>query len=254
MNKKILLLIALLILLSSGLYFSYETFNGPLSIKEIKDSPFSILLKNEKETFTENTDWYEAKIEYPKQNQKVRDQILKMWADFATETEIKKYTNLADAKQGLQINVEGLRYSFIAEYKIATSTSNTISYVYTIYNFTGGAHGSANIIAITEDEKQEIVSVEKILQLASLAKIAKLAEADLKKQKFQRLKESGMPEKEILAMQKNDTFLAEGVKPTRENYSVAWYEGDDIVISFGQYQVASYAEGMFEVRIPKNQI
>jgi hypothetical protein len=254
MNKKILLILLALVLLGIGFFFSYETFNKPVVIKEIKDSPFSILLKNEKETFIENTEWYEAKVEYPARNQKVRDQVLKMWTDFATETEVKKYTNLAEAKEGLQINVDGLKYAFVGEYTIATS-SNTISYIYQIYNFTGGAHGGTSMVAITENESQEIIPVAQILPDSSLVKVAKLAEADLKKQKQERLKSYGnMTDKEITEAQKNDIFLAEGVKPTRDNYSVAWYDGDDIVISFGQYQVASYAEGMFEVRIPKTAL
>ena len=137
---------------------------------------------------------------------------------------------------------------------IATST-NTISYVYEIYNFTGGAHGSTVVYAITEDDKQQIIPIEQILPTDKLPKIAKIAEADLKKQKYERMKSYGtMSEKEMEVAQKNDDFLAEGVKPTRENYSVAWYDGDDVVISFGQYQVASYAEGLFEVRIKKSEI
>jgi len=250
MNKKTSLAISLVLLLILSISYSYYIFHKPVKEIDIKDSPFSILLENSTTTFAEGTDWYDAKIVYPKKNQKVTDQIFKMWQDFATETQIKNYTNLKDAKEGLAINVDGLRYSFYADYEIATST-NTISYVYEIYNFTGGAHGGTSIVAITENEKQEIIPIEQILPTEKLVKVAALAKTDLIKQKADRMRSYGnMSEKDIAAVQKNDTFLDEGVKPTRENYSVAWYDGDDVVISFGQYQVASYAEGMFEVRIP----
>lgn len=253
-NRKYTLIIIGVLSIALGISYSYYIFNKPVKVTEIKDSPFSILLENSTTTFTESTDWYDTKITYPVNNQKISDKIFKIWTDFAKETTIKDYTNLTDAKAGLAINVEGLKYSFYADYKIATST-DTISYVYMIYEFTGGAHGNTTIHAITENSKQEIIPVEQILPTEKLPTIAKIAEAEIRKQKTDRMKSYGnMTEKEIAEYIKNDSFIAEGVKPTRDNYSVAWYDGDDVVISFGQYQVASYAEGLFEVRIPKEKI
>lgn len=253
-SKKIILSTLVLVLLVGGVFFSYETFHKPIETKEIKDSPFSVLLKNEKENFAEESDWYESKIEYPKNNTKVRDIIFERYNAYVNETQIKKYKNLEEAKDGLQIHVEGLKYTFIAQYKIATS-SDSISYIYEIYTFTGGAHGGTDIYPIVLNEKKEVVPVDKILPEKSLPKIAKLCEEDLRKQKRERMKSYGnMTDKEIGEVLKNDDFLPEGVKATRDNYSVAWYEGDNVVISFGQYQVGPYAEGLYEVRIPKTEI
>lgn len=241
-------------LLAGGIYFSYETFNKPIETKEFKDSPFSIWTKNEVENFTETTEWYETKIDYPKNNQKVRDLVFNIYEDYLKETGVKTYTDFAQAKEGLQINVEGLKYAFMAEYKIATS-SNTISYVYKIYNFTGGAHGGTTVNPITFNENQEIVPIEQILPETKLAAVAKLAETDLRKQKSERMKSYGnMSAKEIEEYLKDDDFLSEGIKPTRDNYSAAWFDGDNIVIVFQQYQVGPYAEGIYEVKIPKNSL
>lgn len=250
--KKILPFFIIIILLICGVGYSYYNFTKPIAVTEIKDSIFSSYLKNETETFKESTDWYEVSIDYPKDNQKVRDEILEMWNNFEKENQLKKYKTLEEAKEGLQINVEGLKYAFNAEYKIANS-KNTLTYVYQIYTFTGGAHGGTIIYPITFNEKLEKMKSTDVLPDSQLEKVAKLSEIELKKQKYQRLKSYGnMTEEEINEIQKNDDFLSEGVKPIRENYNSVWYDGDDIVISFGQYQVASYAEGMFEVRIPRS--
>lgn len=256
MDKKKLIQIfyfTLFLLVLFSIYFSYNKFNTPVQKKEIKDSPFSILLKNATDTFTESTEWYETSIHYPKNNTKIRDQIFQLYADFSKETEIKKYTNLAEAKEGLQINVEGLKYSFTADFKIATST-NSITYIYQIYTFTGGAHGATQIFPITENEKQEIVTASQILPDDKLLKVSKLAESNIRIQKKERMKSFGMSDKDITESLKSDTFIKEGTKPIRENYNSVWLEGDNLVISFGQYQVGPYAEGIYEVKLSKESV
>lgn len=254
MNKKILLLSIALAIVAFGAYYSYNNFKKPVKVVEIKDSPLSILTQNVSETFTEGSDWYDTKIQYPKNSQKVSDLIFANYNEYLKDTGVKNYASLAEAKEGLQINVDGLQYAYSAEYSLATST-NSVSYIYQIYTFTGGAHGSTIVYPITLNENQEIVTAEQVLPSDKLTKVSKLAYADLLKQKRERMKSYGsMTESEITDAIKDDTFLLDGTKPTRENYSVVWPEGDDLVISFGQYQVGPYAEGIYEVRIPKSSI
>lgn len=252
--KKYLLLLLVVLACIGGVYLSYRHFNKPLKTTEIKDSPFSILMQNATDTFAESTDWYDVKIDYTKNNQKISDLIFQKYQDFQKDTGIKNYTNLKDAKEGLQLNVEGMKYNFYATYKLATS-SNSISYVYEIYTYTGGAHGGTAVYPITLDDTLQIIPVEKILPDASLQKVSALCRANIIKQKRERMKSYGsMTDKEIDEALKDDTFIDEGVKPTRDNYSNVWIDGDSVVVSFGQYQVGAYAEGMFEVKIPKSEI
>ncbi len=248
MQHKKIVYSLIAICLMAALYFSYNTFNRPLTLKEIKDLPLSIFSTNTKSDFSEGNDWYEAKISYPKNNQKVRDQIFQKLSEFKTENEISKIKNLQEAKEVLGLS-DGMKFFFNANFIIATSTGH-ITYVYNISTFTGGAHGSDNVFPITFNERQEIVNVEEILPVAKIEKVAKLAVIDLAKQKRSRMLSLGMSEKEIKTLQKNDNFLTEGTKPTRDNFSNVWRKGDNLVIYFGQYQVASYAEGVFEVEIP----
>lgn len=252
-NKKYVLIILSVLLLSIGIYYSYITFNGPIKITETKDSPFSILLENEKETFEENTDWYEAKIVLPKNNKFVSDQLLKMWSYFEKENELKKYKNLDEAKVGLRLNVDGLKYGFNADYKIVTA-SGTITYIYTIHTFTGGAHGATSIYPISFNNRMDWLQADRILSKDLLEKVSALAYEDLLKQKKSRLTENGMTTKEVADTLKDASWIQEGTVPTRDNYNAVWYEGDDLVIAFQQYQIGPYAEGVYEVRIPLSKL
>lgn len=244
-------------IIAAGIY-SYKTFVAPIKTHEIKDPTFSIYLENKKKVFEESSDWYETKITYPEQNERAANFVFTMWNDFARENQLKKYKNLAEAKKELGLNVDGAKYGFTADYKLVEGKtltgSSTLAYVYTVYTFTGGAHGSTQIIAFTQDEFGKTIGIEEILPKVKLDKIAKLSYENLLKQRRERMKSFNMTDKEIAESLKDDSWLKEGTAPTRENYSVAWLDGNDIVISFGQYQIASYAEGIFEVRIPADEI
>ncbi len=251
-NTKLIILIAVVVV-ALGVGFSYYTFHKALPQIDIKDSPFSVYLQDNKETFVENTEWYEAKVEFPKNNQKVRDAILAKWNDFEKENQLKTYKNFAEAKEGLQLNVEGMKYTFTATYKLVQGSS-TVSYVYQIYSFTGGAHGATVMFAMTFNENLEVISAERILPSSSLEKVSALAYDDLVRQKTERMRSYPMTDKEIKESLKDNSWLMEGTAPTRDNYSVVWQEGANLVISFGQYQVGPYVEGIYEVKIPLTSI
>lgn len=250
-KKKILSIVLLILIVVAGTLFyrSHKT----LSPVEIKKSLFALFLKNNSETFKEKTDWYEVSIEYPKDNQKVKDEIFKMWDDFAIENQLKEFKTYEEAKKALQLNAEGSKYVFNTKYELVHSPK-TISYIYTVYTFTGGAHGATNIHPITFNEELQYLSPERILPDSLLAKVSALCYDDLARQKKERLKSSGMSEKEIDASIKDNSWLIEGTNPTRDNYSNVWYDGDDMVVSFGQYQVGPYVEGIYEVRIPMSKL
>lgn len=253
--KKIIFAFCILIICLLG-YLTYKNFIKPVSINEIKnDNVFSFYLNDEKKTYNDNSDWYEIKVEYPSKNQKVSDLIFKNLDQFVKETGIKNYKDLKSAKEGLQIDVDGLKYSYFAEYTIATS-SDYITYVYTIYNFTGGAHGSSTTYPITFNKKNEIVSAEQLLPTSSLEKVSKIATEKIKIEKFNRLK-TGNPneEKDLKKMIETDDMIKDGVKPVRDNYNVVWPVGENqLNINFGQYQVGAYVEGIYDIQIPMSEI
>lgn len=241
MNKKIFISVVLILAVAVGVGYSYYKFHKPIETKEVKDSVFSTFLQNKSDVFTESTDWYDTKITYPKDNQKVRDKIFTEWNGFATENKLKTFTNFDEAKKELQLNAEGSKYAFSADYTIAHSTT-TISYIYQVYTFTGGAHGGTDIVPITYDEKLQEIPVEQIIPDDKLEIVSKYCYDDLLKQKKERLGTDAPID---------TSWLLEGTKATRDNYSRAWYDGNDVVVSFGQYQVGAYVEGVYEVKVPK---
>lgn len=264
MNQNIKIKIVSLIgivAVAAAAYYSYTTFVGPIKTKEIKDPTFSIYLENKEKTFEESTDWYEVKIKYPEQNNSAASFVFDQWNAFAREFQLKKYKSRSEAAEELGLgDMLEQKYSFIADYKLVEGGTlfgtSTLTYVYTVYTYTGGAHGSTAIAAYTINEYGKVYTIEEILPENKLAKISDYIFAEIQKQRKERLSggESGLNKKEIEELMKDETWAKEGTKPIRENYSVAWPQGNDIVVSFGQYQVGSYAEGMFEVKIPKKML
>ncbi len=52
----------------------------------------------------------------------------------------------------------------------------------------------------------------------------------------------------------DSTFLVDGTAPVDGNYSVWHIDDNELVIYFGAYQIAAYAAGTFEVRIPITEL
>ena len=257
-QNRILVTVVGVLIIISAIFFSYKNFLGPIKINEIKDDRFSIFLDNKQKEFVENTDWYEVKIKYPEQNSMASDFIFKQWNDFANEYQLKKYKNRKEASEPLGLFNNESKDSFLADYKLVEGGTlfgtSTLSYIYTVYTFTGGAHGATNIAAFTVDEYGRVYNINEILPDDKLAKVSEYAYADLTKQRREKLENSGQKFEsgELNRLLSDTEWLREGTKATRENYSVAWPDGDYVVISFGQYQIASYAEGIFEVKVPKS--
>jgi Protein of unknown function (DUF3298) len=263
-KKIILIFVVLTVVILSSLFFLYRLlFTGnEISknnlIEDMKnkanDALVDIMPKKEiKETFTDNKNWYESKIEYPSDNLVVKNEIFKVYNNFAEDTQILKYTDAKKAREGLGLYGDEAKYAFDANYDIASSTDSLI-YLYSIYSYTGGAHGGQSVLALNFDTNGKAIGIEQILPSKILPAISKIAEVKLKEEKKKRMLSSGMTIAQVKEMQKNDDMLREGIVPTRDNYNVAWYSGDDVVIYFGQYQVASYAEGTFEVTIPRSTV
>lgn len=260
-NKTIFLATLGIFAVAVAAYYSYTTFVGPIKTKEIKDPTFSIYLENKEKTFEEATDWYEVKIKYPEQNAGASDFVFKQWNDFANEFQLKSIKDRKDAQEKLGLgDMPEQKYSFSADYKLVEGGTlfgtSTLTYVFTIYNYTGGAHGGTYIAAYTLDEYGKVYSTEEILPTDKLEKINQFVFEEIQKQRKARLSsgDSGLSKSEIDEQLKDDTWVKEGTAPTRENYSVVWPEGSDVVVNFGQYQVASYAEGMYEVKVPKKML
>ena len=201
------------------------------------------------EVYKDSKPWYDISIEYP--NLPVaKDFIMNKYNSFTEDTKILQVKTQAEAKEVLGLMNPDWKYTFNSTISTASS-SNTTSYIFETYTFTGGAHGSTDVSAITLDTNGKVLPVEEILKTQNLPKIAPIARREILTEKRKRLSAGGIESKDVENILAQDTMVDEGTKPTRENYSVAWIDGDDVVIHFGQYQVGAYAEGMYNVHIKR---
>ena len=145
-------------------------------------------------------------------------------------------------------SAEAPAYPQVFEFDIDSSSvyedTNHISFLLTVYQFTGGAHGSTTIIPITYSKQtKKLLSLEEAVQparkdwLATLSTEArKQLNAQVKKQKFS----------------SDDDWINKGTEPAKENFAIFKLEKNSVRIIFSQYQVGPYASGMPEIVVPRS--
>ena len=181
---------------------------------------------------------YEADIDYPvfeKEpllNAQVSDIVQKNFEAFNSEF----------------FSAEAPAYPQAFEFDIDSSSvyedTNHISFLLTVYQFTGGAHGSTTLIPITYSKQtKKLLSLEEVVQparkdwLAALSTEArKQLNAQVKKQKFS----------------SDEDWINKGTEPTKENFAIFKLEKNSVRIIFSQYQVGPYASGMPEIVVPRS--
>lgn len=202
-------------------------------------------------TYKDSTEWYDVSVEYPESPAIVKDMALKQYQDFAEDTDILKYKSYDEAKTGLNLFSPDSKYLFSTVFGTTTSSS-TDSYIFETNTYTGGAHGGVNVTAITLDKSGKEIPVTEIIKDQDLPKVAAEAKRQINIEKRKRLSGGGVSQADLDSLLSYDDSVNEGTRPTRENYSSVWIDGEDIVIHFGQYQVGAYVEGMYDVRIKRN--
>ena len=145
-------------------------------------------------------------------------------------------------------SAEAPAYPQVFEFDIDSSSiyedTNHISFLLTVYQFTGGAHGSTTLIPITYSKQtKKLLSLEEAVQparkdwLTTLSTEArKQLNAQVQKQKFS----------------SDEDWINKGTEPTKENFAIFKLEKNSVRIIFSQYQVGPYASGMPEIVVPRS--
>lgn len=145
-------------------------------------------------------------------------------------------------------SAEAPAYPQAFEFDIDSSSvyedTNHISFLLTVYQFTGGAHGSTTLIPITYSKQtKKLLSLEEAVQptrkdwLTTLSTEArKQLNAQVQKQKFS----------------SDEDWINKGTEPTKENFAIFKLEKNSVRIIFSQYQVGPYASGMPEIVVPRS--
>jgi len=149
-----------------------------------------------------------------------------------------------DALTAEDVKIQGLgpdrKYALAIEYDAYESPQH-VSYVFSIYEDTLGAHPNGYYMTQVFDRAGTPLALGDLFVPESnyLERIATLAKAQVEAELESRLGE-----------EPGEAFFEEGVAPTLENFQNFYLEGETLVLLFPPYQVASYAAGFFEARIP----
>ena len=133
-------------------------------------------------------------------------------------------------------------YSLVIGYETGLVDSKTISVVFNIYSFTGGAHGASYYATLNYD-----VENKKEIKLADIFE----GQTDY----VQKISDYCMPKLKQQITERTESqysgWVESGAGPDEKNFSVFMIKENSIVFYFAQYQVAAYAIGDFKVEMPR---
>ena len=248
--KNVLVIIIVLVLLgiATFLFFHYrDSILAPKEkVAEQTTQPQAPTITIENKTIKDSTKPFSIDIAYPfigslvDFNQKIQTIINKEIDEF-------KANSLANDKTVQETDPQGYanyprEYDLKMTYTKGEVDQNTVSVIFAVSNFTGGAHGANYFIPFNYDVKnsKEIALADLFPnQTNYLQKISDYCTKDLNQQIATRL---GSAE---------GTWVKDGANPKAENFSSFLINKDTIVFYFPQYQVAPYAAGDFKVTMPR---
>lgn len=136
---------------------------------------------------------------------------------------------------------QGRKQTLNIVYLIGSST-NTVSYIYTIYMDTLGAHGNTTFKTFTFDVRSGALLSLSDLFLSGADYLSKLSS----------LSRSALTAS--LGDALNTPMLDDGTTPQADNFADFFLDNRDLVILFAPYQAAPYAAGPQTVRIPLSEL
>lgn len=212
-------------------------------------------------------------IEYPefvnidgRENRKIYD----FYMDFIAEHNLISQSNLqarfdTDPANGgkdfaKQVFTEDDKFPAYGRYTAIQVNDDFISVLFSYGAFQGGAHGFQDLKTLNYDVRNK-----KIITLTDILKAKNIKETDiytfLSEESRKQLLKKFTP-----AVEYKKTFdelvydadqyefvlqtIYDGTEPVPENFTIYTFTPDALTIYFGQYQVASYADGEQQVVIP----
>ena len=218
--KKILFILILLTLFVN-IYFIFN-----------KDKDLSTVYVNNDGNFSEKTDNYEIKINYPltgykKLNEEITKIVNKYMKDFKNNLPNKDVT----------VN---MKYTLIIDFK-DFYYNDYVSFVFYIEYFTGGAHPNHEIVTINYNKRtNSFIKIENLLE-----KNKDILDIFSKISRINLINNPGIT---VTSM------MYEGTKPIKDNFKNFVFTKDGILLLFNYYQVAPYSQGEFQIIVPYSYI
>ena len=208
-----------------------------LCFNKNKKPSVSFLMPVEMVTEKSAGKYYTMDLSYPKSDAKDFPEVYAFATSSAQEF-LSEVKNISDSDAEM-MHLGGDRlYNLSMDTRVATS-SQTITYILSVYTFTGGAHGNTAVATFTYDRYDKLVTLDNVFDKPYLQKIAALSRTHF----YNTLGDYANPE-----------MIDPGTEATTTNFS-SWYLTDDgITFIFGQYQVGPYVIGMPEFSIGKSDL
>lgn len=196
--------------------------------------------------YTENNQYYSIEVYYPATttlgiaaNAKALAVIEQgMYAQIQDFHQI--LNEIMDDAEKARLQQDGRQYAFAAQYQEYPS-AHYESFLYAVYEDTGGAHPNGFFKTFVFDQRGGLVQLSDLFGTGSdyLGRLSQAAKAQV----LQQLKDR-------LGVDATNVIFNDGLTPTAENFQNFTVEGDTLHIFFPPYQVAAYAAGAFDVNIP----
>lgn len=125
---------------------------------------------------------------------------------------------------------------------LLASSKRTVSYIFTIYEDTLGAHGNTFFHTFTFDSRTGAPLTLSDLFLPETAYLDKLTAVS----------RAALPA--VIGVGADNGMMANGTTPDEKNFQNFFFDNTDFVILFDPYAVAPYAAGPQTLRIPTSQL
>lgn len=169
--------------------------------------------------------------------------VLENWIKVRESEFIASTSDMLDAAEQTRLREHGRSYALGIEYMAYTSGANQ-SFVFQIYEDTGGAHPNVYYKTFVFDAQGMEVRLADLFKPDAqyLDELSTLAYADILRQ---------APSRFGTALDENQKdWVRTGTAPSTETFQSYYLDGENLVLIFPPYQVAAYAAGKFETKIP----
>ena len=175
---------------------------------------------------------------YPIFGNEAVDEKIRQWATAEVARFQRQDTGSSDTEEGGQKR----QWELSGNFEITRPNANIVSVLFSIYTYTGGTHGSLDLVSQSYD-----LTDGHALQLAdafgepfvAISLLSKLAREELKK----KLGDGG-----------DEEMIKSGTEPLPENFTLLSYTPKGLYLDFPPYQVASWADGRQRLFIPLEKL
>jgi hypothetical protein len=204
--------------------------------------------------YKKETDYVEIEMTYPSKTLLANSEAdaktrakMEHWIQGQEEYFLTQLEPMLTSEEMVRLKADGRKYAMGIDYK-AYASEGHVSYVYQIYEDTGGAHPNTYYTTFTFDQSGTALDLADLFKPGAryLDRLSKLSYdylvVDLAKRFSVKLDEDQLD------------WVRLGTAPSPETLQFFYLDQSNLVIIFPPYQVAAYAAGKSEVRIPLSEL